>query len=281
LTVAASDRQSAPWKVADMPDGTLRDKHGFIIDMDGVIYHGNRLLPGVDKFVSWLHQSGKRFLFLTNSSERSPKELSAKLGRLGLCVGDDHFYTSAMATALFLDSQKPHGSAYVIGEPGLIQALYEVGYTMNDVSPDYVVVGETSSYTYDRIKHAAVLVRKGARLIGTNPDVSGMTEMGIVPATGALIKPIELASGATAYFPGKPNPLMMRIALRKIGGTHADTVIVGDRMDTDILSGIEAEIETVLVLTGVTALEDLRRFPYRPHHVYAGVGDIVDGDPVA
>jgi NagD protein len=258
----------------------IAEKKAFISDMDGVIYHGNRLLPGAKEFVEWLRANDKAFLFLTNSSERSPRELSEKLARLGLDVGVEHFYTSAMATAAFLSSQRPGGSVYVIGEPGLTNALYDAGFSMNDVSPDYVVVGETSSYTYDRIKHAAILVRKGAKLIGTNPDVTGPTEEGIVPATGSLIKPIELTSGVHAYFAGKPNPLMMRNALKKLQSRREDTIIIGDRMDTDIVAGVEAEIETVLVLTGVTSMEDLGRFPYGPHHVYKNVGDVIDGMPV-
>ncbi len=253
----------------------LKKKPAFISDMDGVIYHGSRLLPGADDFVRWLENTGRKYLFLTNSSERSPRELSEKLKRMGLEIGVEHFYTSAMATASFLASQCPGGSCYVIGEPGLINALYEAGFSINDVSPDYVVVGETSSYTYDRIKHAVSLVRNGARLIGTNPDLTGPVESGIIPATGSLVAPIEMASGRKAYFTGKPNPIMMRTALHKLGCRREDTVIVGDRMDTDVISGIEAGIETILVLTGVTSEDDLKQFAYRPHYVFSSVGDIV------
>jgi NagD protein len=253
----------------------LRGKRAFICDMDGVIYHGDRLLPGVSEFLSWLEGNGKLYLFLTNSSERSPRELSQKLRRLGLTVTEDHFYTSALATASFLASQQPGGSAYVIGDAGLTNALYEGGFTMNNVDPDYVVVGETHTYSYEKIERAVHLVLKGARLIGTNPDVTGPTEKGIVPATGALIAPIELATGCKAYFVGKPNPLIMRHAIRKLGCRREETAIIGDRMDTDIVAGIEADIETVLVLSGVTQREDLRRFAYAPRYVLAGVGDIV------
>ena len=178
--------------------------------MDGVLYHGNNLLPGARKFIDWLKDNDKKFLFLTNSSERSPRELSQKLKRLGLDVDESHFYTSALATAAFLSQQKPGGSAFVIGEAGLIQALYEAGMTMNNVDPDYVVVGETRTYSIEKIEEAVRLVNNGAMLIGTNPDLTGPTERGIVPATGALVKPIELATGRAAYFLGKPNPLMMR-----------------------------------------------------------------------
>ena len=253
----------------------IKDKAGFICDMDGVIYHGNHLLPGVTEFVNWLKSEKKKFLFLTNSSERSPKELEQKLMRLGLNVDESHFYTSALATAGFLASQCPGGSAYVIGEAGLINALYDAGFSMNDVNPDYVVVGETRSYNYERIEHAVHLVRGGAKLIGTNPDITGPTEKGIAPATRALISPIELATGKQAYFVGKPNPLMMRVGLKRLGCKSEETVIIGDRMDTDIIAGIESEIDTVLVLSGVTSMENIKNFPYSPKYILNGVGDII------
>jgi NagD protein len=252
----------------------IRSKKAFICDMDGVIYHGNRLLPGVTGFVEWLKQKKKRFLFLTNSSERSPRELQEKLKRLDLEVEPEHFYTSALATAAFLARQAPGGSAYVIGEPGLSNALYDVGITMNDVNPDYVVVGESRSYTYENILRAVKFVQGGAKLIGTNPDETGPSEQGIVPSTGALIAPIERASGQKAYFVGKPNPLMMRHALQRLGCRREDTVIVGDRMDTDIIAGVESEISTVLVLSGCTSREEVNTFAYRPNHILDGVGDI-------
>lgn len=259
-------------KIAEL--ATIRAKNAFIIDMDGVIYHGNRLLPGAAEFVSWLKSSEKRFLFLTNSSERSPAEISQKLERLGIEVESKHFYTSALATAAFLASQRPFGSAYVIGEPGLIHAMYEAGYTMNNVNPDYVVVGEARSYNLDTVEKAVRLVLGGARLIGTNPDLTGPAEDGLVPACGALVAPIELATGRKAYFVGKPNPLMMRHALRKLGATREETAIIGDRMDTDIIAGIESDIETVLVLSGVTRREDLNAFAYAPMHILEGVFEI-------
>lgn len=252
----------------------LSDKKGFICDMDGVIYHGNRLLPGVDVFVNWLERENKRYVFLTNSSERSPRELQQKLKRLGLDVDESHFYTSALATASFLKAQRPGGSAYVIGDTGLVGAMYEAGFTMNDVNPDYVIVGETHSYSYEKIEKAIQLVLAGARLIGTNPDLTGPVESGIAPATRALISPIELATGREAYFIGKPNPLMMRHALKRLGTSREETVIIGDRMDTDVIAGIESEIDTVLVLSGVTAAEDVDRFLYRPHHILPGVMSI-------
>lgn len=253
----------------------IKNKKGFICDMDGVIYHGNKLLPGVKEFVDWLIKENKRFLFLTNSSERTRRELKDKMMRMGIDVDESVFYTSALATASFLASQKPNGSAYIIGEAGLINALYNVGYTMNNYDPDYVVVGETPSYSYEKISHAANLVLRGAKLVGTNPDVTGPVENGIVPATKALVAPIEMATGRKAYFVGKPNPLMMRIALKKIECSTEDSIIIGDRMDTDIIAGIESEIETCLVLSGITTRDMINNFPYRPHYVLNGVIDLL------
>ena len=252
----------------------IRQKNAFIIDMDGVIYHGNKLLKGAAELVDWLERNNKAYLFLTNSSERSPIELAQKLSRLGIEVGPEHFYTSALVTASFLASQCPGGSVYVIGEPGLIQSLYDVGFTMNNVNPDYVVVGEGRGYSLESLEKAVKLVMGGARLIGTNRDLSGPSESGIVPACGALVAPIELATKTKAYFVGKPNPLIMRHGLRKLNAKREETVIIGDRMDTDIVAGVETEIETVLVLSGVTSLEDLPMFPYQPGHILEGVFEI-------
>lgn len=253
----------------------IRKKNGFICDMDGVIYHGDKLLPGVKEFVDWLIADNKRFVFLTNSSERTPRELQEKLSRLGVEVDKSHFYTSALATAMFLNSQKPKGSAYIIGEAGLINALYNVGYTMNAVDPDYVVMGESRSYSYERIEKAVNLVLKGAKLIGTNPDTTGPIEHGIAPATKALIAPIEIATGKSAYFVGKPNPLMMRNALKNLGCSREETVIIGDRMDTDMIAGIESEIDTCLVMSGISNLDTLNEFPYSPRFILNGVVDLV------
>ena len=253
----------------------LKNKVGFICDMDGVIYHGNRVLPGVQEFVNWMINEGKRFVFLTNSSERTPHELSMKLARMGLDVSADHFYTSAMATAEFLHSQKPGCTAYVIGEAALTKALYDLGIYMNDANPDYVVMGETRTYSFEKLEKAIELVRNGAKLIGTNPDITGPSEKGIIPATGALIAPVEIATGKKAYFVGKPNPLIVRHGLAKLGYHGSQIAFVGDRMDTDILAGIESNIDTVLVLSGVTSREDIDQYPYRPKYVLDGVGDIV------
>ena len=254
----------------------LRNKKGFICDMDGVIYRGNTLLPGVKEFVAWLEKNEKRFLFLTNSSERSPKELRQKLARMGLDIGEEHFYTSALATASFLARQMPGCTAYVIGAPGLVNALYDRGITMNDVDPDYVIVGESASYNYEMISKAAQLVMAGARLIATNSDLTGPAESGLVPACRALVAPVELATGKKAYFMGKPNPLMMRTGLQMLGVHSEEAVMVGDRMDTDVIAGTESGLTTVLVLSGCTSREAVDDYPYRPSYILNGVGDIAD-----
>ena len=249
-------------------------KKGFICDMDGVIYHGNQILPGVAQFIDWLHQEKKDFLFLTNNSGYTPRELQQKLARMGLDVSEDHFYTSALATAAFLKKQAPGCSVYAIGEAGLFNALYDAGITMNEVNPDYVVIGEGKSYSLDTLTKAVNLVLKGAKLIGANSDLTGPIENGIAPACRALIAPIELATGKQAYFCGKPNPLMMRTGLDILGCHSADAVMVGDRMDTDIISGMESGMSTVLVLSGVSTRETIDTFAYRPTVVLNGVGDI-------
>jgi len=252
----------------------LSGKQGFICDMDGVIYNGNMILPGVREFVEWLLKKNKDFLFLTNSSERSPLELRQKLLRMGLDIEEKHFYTSALATAKFLESQAPGCTAYIIGAPGLQNALYDVGITQNDIDPEYVVIGETRNYTYDAILRATGHVLNGAKLIGTNPDITGPGEDGLIPACKAFVAPVEIATGHAAYYVGKPNPLMMRTGLRMLGVHSEDAVMIGDRMDTDIIAGIETGIETVLVLTGVTKRKDLHKFPYSPKYVLPGVGSI-------
>ena len=252
----------------------LRNKKAFICDMDGVIYHGNHLIPHVKEFIDWLEQNGKNYLFLTNGSGRSPRELAQKLSRLGLNVDESHFYTSAQATASFLASQCEGGSAYVIGEPGLTYALYEAGFSMNDVNPDYVVFGSSKSLNYEQIEKASRLILNGAKLIGTNSDLTDPSEDGIVPACRALISPIELTTGRKAYYVGKPNPLMMRHALKKLGCDKEDAAIIGDRMDTDIIAGIESELDTVLVLSGVTSRDSINKFPYSPKYVLSDIGEI-------
>ena len=249
-------------------------KKGFICDMDGVIYHGNQILPGVREFIQWLHDEHKEYLFLTNNSGYTPRELHQKLARMGLDVPEEHFYTSALATAAFLKEQAPGCSVFAIGEAGLLNALYDAGFTMNDVNPDYVVVGEGRAYSLDTLTKATNLVMAGAKLIGANSDVSGPIESGIAPACRALVAPIEMATGKQAYFCGKPNPLMMRTGLRLLGCHSAEAVMIGDRMDTDVISGLESGMSTVLVLSGVSTRETVRTYAYRPGMVLDGVGDI-------
>ena len=249
-------------------------KKGFICDMDGVIYHGNQILPGVPEFIDWLHRENKQFLFLTNNSGYTPRELQQKLARMGLHVPEEHFYTSALATAAFLKEQAPGCSVYAIGEAGLLNALYNAGITMNDVNPDYVVIGESKSYSLDTLTKATNLVLNGAKLIGANSDLTGPIENGIAPACRALIAPIELATGKQAYFCGKPNPLMMRTGLNILGCHSGEAVMVGDRMDTDVISGMECGMSTVLVLSGVSTQATIDTFAYRPTMVLNGVGDI-------
>lgn len=252
----------------------LHDRDGFICDMDGVLYHGDKLLPGVVDFVQWLYEKEKKFLFLTNNSAKTPLELKLKLKGMGLDVDESHFYTSALATAKFVSQQVHHPSAFVIGEPGLFGALYDAGVVITDRNPDYVIVGESSGYNFEAVSKAVNLVRAGAKLIGTNCDLTGPTPDGVIPACKALISPIEMAAEKKAYFVGKPNPLMMRTGLRMLGVHSEDAVMIGDRMDTDVIAGIESGLDTVLVLSGVTSRDDIKNFPYSPRIVLNGVGEI-------
>jgi NagD protein len=258
--------------------GKLTDKKGYICDMDGVIYHGNRLVEGAKEFVDWLKNKGKSFLFLTNSSAKSPKELKQKLARMGIDVGIEDFITSAHATASFLASQNPNTGVYVIGESGLINALHDAGFYIDQVNPRYVVVGESRTYNFEQIEMAVQLVLGGAKLIGTNSDLTGPSEKGVSPACRALVAPIEMATGRQAYFIGKPNPLIMRHAINRIGCKLEDTLIVGDRMDTDIIAGIESGIETALVLSGITRREDLVKYPYQPNYIFNRAADIINAE---
>ena len=253
---------------------SLRSKKGFLCDMDGVIYKGNQLLPGVREFVEWLYRENKQFLFLTNGSGKTPRELQQKLARMGLEVAENHFYTSALATANFLSHQSPGCSAYVIGEAGLFNALHDANITFNDVDPDYVVIGETINYNYSLICRAMNHVLNGAKLIGTNTDLTGPSESGIIPACRALVAPVEITTGKSAYYVGKPNPLMMRTGLQILGIHSGETAMIGDRMDTDIIAGIESGLDPVLVLSGVTSREQIEQYPYRPRLILEGVGDI-------
>lgn len=249
-------------------------KKGFLCDMDGVIYHGNHILPGAAEFIHWLQDTHKKYLFLTNNSGMTPRELHQKLWRMGLDVPEEHFYTSALATAAFLADQAPGCSVYALGEAGLLNALYDRGITMNDVNPDYVVIGEARAYSLGTLTKATNLVLAGAKLIGANSDTCGPTDEGIAPACRALIAPVEIATGKQAYFCGKPNPLMMRTGLRMLGCHSGEAAMIGDRMDTDVISGMESGMATVLVLSGVSTRATLDEFAYRPSVVLDGVGDI-------
>jgi NagD protein len=246
----------------------------YLIDMDGVLVHGSQPIPGANEFIRRLREREAKFLVLTNNPLYTPRDLAARLERIGLDIPATAIYTSALATAQFLQAQKPSGTAYVLGDNGLNNALHDIGYVITDHNPDYVVVGETTSLSFERLTMATRLVAGGARFIATNPDVSGPGDGGIVPACGAITALISAATGKQPYFIGKPNPLMMRTALRTLGVHSEGSVMVGDRMDTDIIGGTETGLETILVLTGVTHREDVDRFPFRPTQVLDSVAAI-------
>jgi len=246
----------------------------YLIDMDGVLVKGKTIIPGADKFVQRMLECGTKFLILTNNPLYTQRDLEHRLNIIGLKVPAECIFTSAIATARFLQSQKPNGTAYVIGETGLTQALHEVGYVQTDTNPDYVVLGEVNNYSFDVITKAIRLINAGAMFIATNPDSTGPLESGVVPATGALAALIEKATGRAPFFVGKPNALMMRSAIRYLGVHSEDTIMVGDRMDTDIVAGVMSGLETILVLSGVSTVDDVKRFPYRPTHILNSVADI-------
>jgi NagD protein len=246
----------------------------YLMDMDGVLVRGVNLIPGADAFIERLRERGLPFLILTNNSLYTARDLQVRLMHIGLHVREDELFTSAMATAQFLHTQNPNGTAFVIGESGLTTALHDIGYVLSDLTPDYVVLGETNAYSYQRLAHASRLVAGGARFIATNPDPNGPSDGGLVPATGAVAALIAEATGVKPYFVGKPNPLMMRAALRQLGAHSETSVMIGDRMDTDIRAGTEAGMRTVLVLTGVTHPDHVERFPYRPSVVVESVAHI-------
>lgn len=249
----------------------------YLMDMDGVIVREESLIPGADRFIARLREAGKPFLILTNNSRYTARDLAARLQRIGLDVTDGDIWTSARATAQFLSDQRPDGSAFVIGESGLTTALYQVGYTQTEHDPDYVVLGETRTYSFERITLAIRLIANGARFIATNPDTTGPSPDGPLPATGAVAAMISRATGVEPYYVGKPNPLMMRSALRAIDAHSETTVMIGDRMDTDIVSGIEAGMRTVLVLTGISDRALAETFPFRPTRIVESVADLIDG----
>jgi len=252
-----------------------REIHSWLSDMDGVLVHEGHAIPGAPEFVTALRDKDRPFLILTNNSIFTPRDLRARLTATGIDVPESSLWTSALATAQFLVDQVPGGSAYVIGEAGLTTALYEVGYTLTDSDPDYVVLGETRTYSFETITKAIRLIQGGARFIATNPDATGPSKDGDLPATGAVAALITRATGKDPYFVGKPNPMMFRSALNRIDAHSEHTAMVGDRMDTDIVAGIEAGLATYLVLTGSTRAEEVGRFPFRPHHVVDSIADLV------
>jgi NagD protein len=254
-----------------------REIRSWLMDMDGVLVREEHAIPGADRFLARLRERELPFLVLTNNSIYTPRDLQARLASGGIHVPAERLWTSALATAQFLDGQRPGGSAHVVGEAGLTTALHEVGYVLTDRDPDYVVLGETRTYSFEAITRAIRLVRGGARFIATNPDATGPSAEGVLPATGAVAALVTHATGMQPYFVGKPNPLMMRSALNRLRAHSETTAMVGDRMDTDVVAGLEAGLHTILVLSGVTARSELDRFPYLPNEVVDGVADIKIG----
>jgi len=248
----------------------------WLTDMDGVLVHEEIAIPGAADFIAALESSGRNFLVLTNNSIFTPRDLRARLAISGIDVPEERIWTSALATAQFLDDQRPHGTAYTIGEAGLTTALHEVGYVLTDRDPDYFVLGETRNFSFEAITTCIRLIQQGARFIATNPDVTGPSQSGPLPATGSVAALITKATGVEPYFVGKPNPLMMRSALNRIEGHSETTVMIGDRMDTDVISGLEAGLRTILVLTGSTAAHEVKRFPYQATRVVESIADVVE-----
>ncbi len=248
----------------------------WLIDMDGVLVHEGTALRGAADFLRCLDERGRRFLVLTNNSIFTPRDLSARLAKAGLPVPEESIWTSALATATFLADQLPGGSAFVVGEAGLTTALHEAGYTLTDIDPDYVVLGETRTYSFESITRAIRLVNAGGRFIATNPDATGPSPEGALPATGAVAALITRATGAQPYFVGKPNPMMFRSAMNRMDAHSETTMMIGDRMDTDVVAGIEAGLDTILVLSGSTRREDIERFPYRPARVLDSIADAIE-----
>ena len=248
----------------------------WLSDMDGVLVREDHALPGAVEFLARLTERGRRFLVLTNNSIFTPRDLAARLAQSGLELPEKSIWTSALATARFLADQLPNGSAYVIGEAGMTTALHEVGYTLTERNPNFVVLGETRTYSFETITKAIRLIERGARFIATNPDATGPSADGPVPATGSVAALITKATGRSPYFVGKPNPMMFRSALNRIEAHSETTVMVGDRMDTDIVAGIEAGLDTILVLTGSTKPADLEQYPYRPGRVLESIAEAVE-----
>jgi NagD protein len=247
-----------------------------LMDMDGVLVREEQAIAGAEEFIARLRERGTPFLVLTNNSTYTRRDLAARLAANGLAVPEDALWTSALATARFLEDQRPEGSAFVIGEAGLTTALHDAGYTLTERAPDYVVLGETRTYSFERITRAIRLIADGARFIATNPDPTGPSNEGPLPATGSVAALISRATGVDPYFVGKPNPLMMRSALNAIDAHSETAAMIGDRMDTDVVSGLEAGMETILVLSGVTTRAEAERFPYRASRIVDSVADLID-----
>jgi NagD protein len=253
-----------------------REIRSWLMDMDGVLVREEHAIEGADRFLGRLGELGLPFLVLTNNSIYTRRDLTARLRLSGLEVPEESIWTSALATAKFLDAQRPHGTAYVIGEAGLTTALHDAGYTMTERAPDYVVLGETRTYSFERITRAIRLIDAGARFIATNPDPTGPSPDGALPATGSVAALISRATGVDPYYVGKPNPLMMRSALNAIDAHSETAAMIGDRMDTDVVAGLEAGLEAILVLTGVTTRADAERHPYRPSRIVDSVADLIE-----
>jgi NagD protein len=253
-----------------------RESECWLTDMDGVLVHENQAIGGASEFLERLVARERRFLVLTNNSIFTPRDLAARLARSGVYVPEEAIWTSALATAAFLEDQLPNGSAYPIGEAGLTTALHEAGYTLTDTDPDFVVLGETRNYSFEAITTAIRLIERGARFIATNPDATGPSKDGPMPATGSVAALITRATGMEPYFVGKPNPMMFRSAMNRIQAHSETTTMIGDRMDTDVVAGIEAGLETILVLTGSTRLEDVSKYPFRPSRVLDSIADVID-----
>lgn len=252
----------------------MAKKKNYLIDMDGVLVKGRTMIPGANAFIDRLRECDLKFLILTNNTMYTPRDLAFRLQVAGINVSAENIFTAALATARFIHSQQPNAKVYVIGEAGLTQALHEVGCVLTDINPDYVVLGEVGHYNFEQITTAIRLIAGGALFLATNPDPTGPDEAGIVPATGALAALIEKATGKSPFFIGKPNPLMMRSALNYLGVHSEDTVMIGDRMDTDIASGVMSGLETILVLSGVMTEADIDKFPYRPTRVLRSIADL-------
>lgn len=252
----------------------MNTRSNFLIDMDGVLVEGRKVIPGAQDFINRLKKSAVKFLVVTNNPIYSQADLAYRLRTIGLDIPPRNIFTSAMATAQFLNAQHPRGTAFVIGESGLTSALHEIGYIITDHNPEYVVLGETFTYNLEIITKAVRLVSAGARFIATNPDPAGPTEHGIVPACGAMAALIEKTTGRAPFFVGKPSPLMMRYAMNYLGVHSQNTIMVGDRMDTDIIAGMQAGMDTILVLTGLTRREDLAAYPFKPTRILNSVGEI-------